>query len=143
MTRFSAAAARRIAITGITAAIAAATLAPSAAGGAQGLVTESARRAAPVVVEGRQLPAWSRLAAEGTPKPYPSGATDGVRDAHNGTIVVPPDPRGSGAPVEQIAAYHWNGTRFVEVPVQVDERFPYFLANGNSDFSPTPAPTRS
>ena len=137
MTRFPAAA-RRIAIAGITAAVAATTLAPSAAGGAQGLVTESARQAAPVVVEGKQLPAWSRLAAEGTPKPYPSGAGqtgDGVRDAHNGTIVVPPDPRGSGAPVEQIAAYRWDGTRFVEVPVQVDERFPYFLANGNSDFS--------
>jgi hypothetical protein len=126
---------RRLAVAGVTAAVAASTLAPAAAVGAQDMVTASARSAAPVVVEGKQLPAWSRLAAEGTPKPYPSGATDGVRDAHNGTIVVPPDPRGQGVPVNEVAAYRWNGTRFVEVPVQVDERFPYFLANGNSDFA--------
>ena len=129
---------RRLAAAGITTAVALATLTPAAAGGAQNLVTESARSAAPVVIEGKQLPTWSRLAAEGTPKPYPSGAAvtgDGVRDAHNGTIVVPPDPRGQGVPVDEVAAYRWNGTRFVEVPVQVDERFPYFLANGNSDFS--------
>ena len=137
MSRFTIAV-RRLVLAGTTVAVVAATLAPAAAGGAQGLVTESARDAAPVVVEGRQLPSWSRLPAEGTPKPYPSGAMttgDGVRDAHNGTIVVPPDPRGSGVPVEQIAAYRWNGSAFEEIPVQVDERFPYFLANGNSDFS--------
>ena len=128
---------RRLIVTGTTLAVAAATLAPAAAVGAQDMAAESARHAAPVVVEGRQLPTWSRLAAEGTPKPYPSGAAqtgDGVRDAHNGTIVVPPDTR-EGAPVDQIAAYRWDGNAFVEVPVQVDERFPYFLANGNSDFS--------
>jgi hypothetical protein len=131
---------RRLALAGLTAAVVGATLAPAAAGGAQGLVTEVARQAAPVVLEGRQLPTWSRLAAEGTPHPYPSGAMttgDGVRDAHNGTIVVPEDPRGAGVPVEDIAAYRWDAEAgaFAEIPVQVDERFPYFLANGNSDFS--------
>ncbi|MCU1380766.1 MAG: hypothetical protein JWN29_3749 [Acidimicrobiales bacterium] len=96
----------------------------------------AARAAEPVVLTGAQLPQWSRLAATGTPKPYPSGATDGVRDAHNGTVVVPPDLR-TGASVDRITAWRWDDGRsaFVAVPVQVDQRFPYFLANGRSSFS--------
>ena len=126
-------ASRRLAVTGVALAIAAATLAPSAAVGAQGLVTEVARDAAPVVLEGRQLPTWSRLAAEGAPKQYPSGTAEGERSAHNGTVVIPPDAR-TGVPVEKIAAYSFVNGSFKEIPVQVDERFPYFLANGNSEF---------
>ena len=102
-----------------------------------GPVITGPRAASPVVLTGAQLPAWSRLSAQGVAKPYPSGATttgDGVRHAHNGTITVPPDAR-PGADVDAIAAYRWNGRKFTEVPVQVDQRFPYFLANGRSDFS--------
>ena len=97
-------------------------------------VLVAARHAEAVVMTGADLTTWSRLPAEGTPAPYPSGTATGERDAHNGTIQIPPDPRGEGVPVEEIAAYRWNGKRFVEIPVQVDERFPHFLANGNSDF---------
>lgn len=97
-------------------------------------VLPAARAAEPVVLTGAQLPQWSRLAATGTPTPYPSGATDGVRDAHNGTLAVPPDAR-TGAPVDQLTAWRWDGDRFRQVPVQVDQRFPYFLANGRSSFS--------
>ena len=96
-----------------------------------------ARAAAPVVLTGAALPAWSRLPAQGLAKPYPSGATttgDGVRHAHNGTLVVPPDTR-TGVDPDSIAAFRWNGLKFQEVPVQVDQRFPYFLANGRSSFS--------
>jgi len=98
------------------------------------LTTEAARHAEAVVLTGADLPTWSRLPAFGTPAPYPSGSAAGERDAHNGTLVVPPDPRGDGAPVDQIAAFRWDGQRFREIPVQVDERFPWFLANGDSDF---------
>ena len=91
------------------------------------------RATAPVVLTGAQLPQWSRLAATGTPNPYPSGALQGERSAHNGTIVVPPDAR-TGVDAAKVAAYKWDGAKFVEVPVQVDQRFPYFLANPNSDF---------
>ena len=97
-----------------------------------------AREAEAVVLTGAQLPTWSRLPAEGTGKTYPSGSTDGVRDAHNGELTVPEDVR-TGVEVDQIVAYKWTGGetdgRFVEVPVQVDERFPYFLANARSDFA--------
>ena len=104
-----------------------------------------ARDSEPVVVTGADLPAWSRAAAQGVAATYPSGVPeegfssgfppggDGVRSAHNGTITVPPDAR-TGAPVDQIAAYRWEGKSWVEVPVQVDERFPHFLANARSDF---------
>ena len=76
---------------------------------------------------------WSRLAAVGVPAAWPSGALDEVRDAHNGTVVVPPDVR-TGVPVSQVTAFRWTGSGYAEIPVQVDERFPYFLANARSDF---------
>ena len=98
------------------------------------LASLTARGAEPVVLTGAQIPDWSRAAAQGTPHPYPSGATDGVRDAHNGTFVIPPDTR-TGVDPAQIVAYKWNGSSFSEIPVQVDQRFPYFLANGRSAFS--------
>jgi hypothetical protein len=100
-----------------------------------------ARDAAPVVLTGAQLPGWSVPAVQGVAQPWPSGVTDqyskpidpalAVRTAHNGTLapaVV------SGVPVDEVAAYSWTGSAWREVPVQVDERFPYFLANSHSDF---------
>ena len=104
-----------------------------------------ARDAEPVVLTGADVPEWSRLAAQGLAKPYPGGAPsegassgfppggDDVRSAHHGTITVPPDAR-TGAPVDRLAAYRWDGKNWTEVPVQVDERFPNFLANSRSDF---------
>ena len=89
------------------------------------------RRVEPVVLTGAQLPEWSRLPAEGVADTHQPTST--VRDAHNGTLTVPPDVR-KGAPVDQITAYSWGGGGWEEVPVQVDERFPYFLANYRSDF---------
>jgi hypothetical protein len=86
-----------------------------------------------VVITGARLPQWSRLAATVACAPYPSGTT-GARDAHNGTLTVPPDVR-TGVPVEEIAAYRWNGLGFTEIPVQVDEKYPYCLSNPPSAFS--------
>jgi hypothetical protein len=105
---------------------------PASPAGAEGPVAV-ARDAEPVVVLGAQIPTWSRLAAEGVAAPYPSGALDETRDAHNGTLTVPPDAR-TGVPVGEIAAYRYETGRWREIPVQVDERYPYFLANGRSDF---------
>lgn len=106
--------------------------APAGAGGA-------ARDAAPVVLTGAQIPAWASAPAQGVAKPYPAGAAttgDGARTAHNGTLTVPPNPAGV-TPVnpDRIAAYTWTGKGWKQVPVQVDKRFPYFLANGRSSFS--------
>ncbi len=119
------------------------------------------RDAAPVILTGAQIPALSVRAAMGVPYPYPSGANitgqsdqtgqlsgldplrdalhlGEVRDAHNGIILYPAadDSRAPmGIPVERIAVYAWNGSSFVEIPAQVDQKFPFFLANAGSSFS--------
>lgn len=112
------------------------TLVPTAAADPPTSIVPVAREAEPVVLTGAQLPAWSRLPAQGSALPWPSGFLDGVRDAHHGTLVVPPDVR-TGVDPDQVVAYKWNANsgKWSEVPVQVDERFPYFLANANSDFA--------
>ena len=91
-----------------------------------------ARRVEPVVLTGAQLPEWSRLSAQGLGHDHASSQGD-ERSAHNGQLHVPPDPR-SGVAVDQIAAYSYVDGAFVEIPVQVDEKFPYFLVNPNSSF---------
>jgi hypothetical protein len=120
-----------VAVLGAGCAVAAASALPAATP-----VLAVARDASPVVLTGAQVPAWSRSSAQGVAEPYPSGVQEigGERTAHNGTLVVPPDAR-EGVPVEEIAAYAWTGSAWREVPVQVDEKFPYFLANGRSSFS--------
>jgi hypothetical protein len=86
-----------------------------------------------VVMTGQQFPTWSRLPAEGVATPNPLGVLAG-RNAHAGVLQPLPDVR-SGVPADEIAGYRWNGTGWTEVPVQVDQRFPYFLANQPSNFS--------
>ena len=100
----------------------------------------SARASEPVVITGAQVPTWSRAAPVGALTPgYPYGVTkqyggDGARSAHDGLLTLPPDAR-TGVDPDQVAAYRWDGSGWVEVPVQVDQKFPYFLANGHSSFS--------
>ena len=108
-----------------------------------------ARDAAPVVLTGAQIPQWAAPAVEGLAKTYPSGTNqeagssepkqfyDPARTAHNGTIfTVPPTPP-NVTPIhpDDVAAYAWTGGGWKEIPVQIDQRFPYFLANGHSGFS--------
>jgi len=100
-----------------------------------GIVTP-AREAELVVLTGQDIPSWSVPAAVGQPYPTPDGGRfDGVRSAHHGVVVAGPD---AGAPVDQVTAWAFDSDAaedpWTEVPVQVDERFPYFLANANSDF---------
>ena len=102
-------------------------------------LTAAARRAEPIVLTGKQIPQWSQAAAQGVPNQYQvqSGSVlgDGRRDAHDGTIVIPPDPRnGTGVDVGQMAGYAWTGKHWREVPLQVDQKYPYFLVNGRSSF---------
>ncbi|HEX2295326.1 MAG TPA: Ig-like domain-containing protein [Actinomycetota bacterium] len=113
----------------VASAVALSVLAPPA--GAQSPADAPDRSVEPVVLTGAQLPGWSGPAAEGVAEPYPSGAVTGERDAHNGRLAVPP---AVGVDPADVVAYAFDGDRFNEIPVQVDERFPYFLANPNSDF---------
>src|SRR5687768_16698581 len=73
---------------------AAATLVPAVDARGDGdavLAFAGPRASSPVVLTGAQVPGWSRLPATGEAQPYPSGTPaplgDGVRSAHNGTIV--------------------------------------------------------
>src|SRR3954467_3942269 len=106
-----------------------------------------ARDAAPVVLTGAQIPAWAAPPAEGLAKTYPSGANQeagsserkafypAVRSAHNGQLVVPPTPPSvTQVDPSAVAAYAWTGSAWKEIPVQIDQRFPYFLAHGHSGF---------
>ncbi|MES1944118.1 hypothetical protein PC39_08384 [Salinisphaera sp. PC39] len=95
-----------------------------------------AREVEPVVLTGARIPAWSAPAAFGYPdNPLPAPLAEDVRDAHDGTLIAPESPiRPEGVPVDEVAAYRWADGAWVEIPVQVDERFPYFLSNDNSDF---------
>lgn len=97
--------------------------------------TLAAREVEPVVLTGADVPVWSRSPAEGAPEPFSgNGYFEMTRSAHSGTLTVPPDAR-SGVPVDEVAAYRWDGSTWTEIPFQVDERFPYFLANARSDFN--------
>ena len=99
----------------------------------------AARASEPVVITGSQIPAWSRAAAVGVIPPKPFGISsqfggDNARSAHNGILTLPPDAR-AGIDPDQVAAYRWDGSNWAEIPVQVDQRYPYLLANGHSSFS--------
>ncbi|MFN2545141.1 MAG: Ig-like domain-containing protein [Actinomycetota bacterium] len=94
--------------------------------------TEVNRTVEAVVMTGQQFPTWSRLPAEGVADPNPLGSLAG-RDAHAGTLQVPQDPR-AGVPVNQMTGFRWKGNGWRQIPIQVDQRFPYFLANQNSSF---------
>ncbi len=111
-----------------------------------------ARAAAPVVLTGSQIAGWSGPAATGVAAAYPSGVSngsagapdsgvpvpgaDGIRSTHNGRLTVPPAALQTGVDPDRVAAYRWDGTRWTSIAVQVDQRFPNFLANGRSTFSP-------
>lgn len=63
-----------------------------------------------------------------------------IRSAHNGSFIYPPNwqpgdaPVAGGVPVNAIAAYAYKAGAWSEIPLQVDEKYPYFLANSHSDF---------
>ncbi len=89
------------------------------------------RSVEPVVAKGVKLGAWSGPAASIICMPYPSGAPRAR--ATRTTARSSRRPR-TGIPVHEIAAYRWDGAQFVEIPVQVDEMYPYCLSNPNSSF---------
>ncbi len=104
-------------------------------------VVVAARASEPVVLTGSQIPQWSGPSAQCVGQPYPSGvgtyppAQFQVRTAHNGTCAVPPAGTPAGVDPNQVTAFKWSGTAWAEVPVQVDQKFPNFLANDRSSFS--------
>ena len=105
----------------------------SASSAAAQAVVPVNREVEAVVMSGIQFPSWSRLPADGSGSNTFSPTDRTIRDAHYGQIVVPPDSR-SGVPVDRVTAFRWDGADWKEVPVQVDQRFPYYLVNNRSSF---------
>jgi hypothetical protein len=108
---------------------------------------EPNRKVEPVILTADRLPGWFSPAAEGHAYSKDDQQLEGCgaecegfigsnyRSAHNGTLLEPPAEAQTGVNVDEIAAYRFEDGEWIEIPVQVDERFPYFLANGRSDFS--------
>jgi len=99
------------------------------AGIARAQAPTAVRGVEPVILTGKQIPAWTRSAAAVVCTP--AGGLSGSQDAHHGTVTVPPDAR-AGVDVGRVVAYRWDGAQFVEIPVQVDEMYFYCLANPKS-----------
>jgi hypothetical protein len=98
--------------------------------------TAVARETEAVVLTGAQVPTWSTAPAVGVGPGHTNGAVNGKRTAHNEVALQdPPDARDTTAvDPDSVAAYRYESGKFVEIPVQVDEKYPYFLANPDSDF---------
>ena len=105
------------------------------AGAAAQTVVSVNRGVEAVVMSGSQFPSWSRLEAQGLGSNAFAPGEDTIRDAHHGLVEPGEDPSNrDGVPVEEVTAFRWDGRDWKEVPVQVDQRFPYFLVNNRSDF---------
>src|SRR5256886_9732105 len=103
-------------------------LALAASATSAGAQPMAVRDAEPVVLTGKQVPAWTRSAAQVVCTPV---AASPGRDAHKGTVTVPPDAR-TGVDASQIVAFKWDSAQWVEIPVQVDQMYYYCLGNPNS-----------
>ena len=117
---------------------------PTGAVGSPDVVPD--RSVEPIILTGDRLPGWFSPAAEGHAYSKNDKRLEGCgaecefigsnyRSAHNGTLITPPAEAQTGVEVNEIVGYRFEGDKWIEIPIQVDERFPYFLANGRSDFS--------
>jgi hypothetical protein len=118
----------------------------------------------PVVLTGAQFPSWSAgpdvSAREPQPVTYYSNGVDPQPNAgpaqsdcykktahpnpydysdrgdHNcyQSSRAPNNPR-EGAKVNRLLGYRWDGTKFAQIPLQVDERFTRYITNNESGFA--------
>jgi hypothetical protein len=74
---------------------------------------------------------------QSSPQPDVNGSTDGVHNDHNCF-------QGSQSPVRtalkgvvaaSLRGYRWNGSRFVQIPFQVDTKWEHYLTNNASGFA--------
>ena len=107
----------------------------------------AARDTEPVILTGKDFPGWSvpsnvTAKAPLTDLPDSGGCAidDENCDAHNS--YVDPDldsqdvaPQESATKVERLLGYRWDGTKFEQIPFQVDEMFTRYLDNSASGFA--------
>lgn len=127
--------------------------------------TPQGRSVDPVVLTGAQFPAWSAgpelsFREPGVPTNYGTADIQGqlpgpLRSDCYDPGKNPNDPRDkgdhncnqssrlpfrqlpgrTGVPVGRLLGYRWNGSAFVQIPFQADERFTRYLSNNHSGFA--------
>jgi len=106
----------------------------------------AARDTEPVILTGKDFADWGTRSnvtakAPGTDVPAVGEclADDDNCDQHNNYAEPELDSQDqaqlSGTPVDQLLGYRWDGTRFEQIPFQVDEMFTRYLDNAASGFS--------
>jgi hypothetical protein len=135
---------RRILITVFTAVPLLMAGAPAVLAGAPGLpdlTVPAARDTEPVVMTGASFPQWSAPAEVTAKAPSVAGAacTGGDNTCSHNQYEKPEvatgDALGRGADTQRILGYRWDGKRFVQVPLQVDELATRYISNNASTFS--------
>jgi hypothetical protein len=110
----------------------------------------------PIVLTGLDFPQWSARSNQTAKLPLTdladcNGSVDPSRGSSpNDWLVADPDCKhnnyatpevdtgdslGDGTPADQLLAYRWNGKKFVQIPLQVDEQFTRYLDNSASGFA--------
>jgi len=100
----------------------------------------AARDTEPVILTGKDFPDWgarSNVTAKAplTDLPCQGGFGECGHNNYAEPEVDTGDAAGQGTPVDRLLAYRWDGTRFVQIPFQVDEMFTRYLDNSASGFS--------
>ena len=106
----------------------------------------AARDTEPVVLTGKDFADWgtrSNVTAKAPLTDVPAVgqclADDESCDQHNNYAEPELDPQDqaqlSGTPVDRLLGYRWDGTRFAQIPFQVDEMFTRYLDNAASGFA--------
>lgn len=138
---------RRFVVAASTLALLAAAATPvlaSIQGASSGAVADlagAARETEPLVLKGSAFGGWSAPAEVTAEAPHTDGVhcTDKENDCTHNTYEDPDvatgDSLGTGAAVDRLLGYRWNGKRFVQIPFQIDEMATRYLSNNASGFS--------
>ena len=100
----------------------------------------AARDTEPIILTGKDFPDWGARAnvtakAPLTDLPCQGGFGECEHNNYAEPEVDSGNAAGEGTPVDRLLGYRWDGTRFVQIPFQVDEMFTRYLDNGVSGFA--------
>lgn len=100
----------------------------------------SPRQAEPIVLRGADIPDWSARSNQTARIPFVDLIQCPVPndDCRHNEFSEPDFDSGgigNGVPVNQLLAYRWTGSKFDQIPFQVDEQFTRYLSNQASGFS--------
>src|SRR5665213_2019727 len=81
----------------------------------------------------------SSVCHQSTSKPDVNGSSDPNHGDHNcfqpNELPIRTVPGLTGVPPDSLRGYKWNGTRFVQIPFQVDTKWQHYISNDASGFA--------